>query len=221
MNTFGDIKQAVLGYVTRAQSSFQAGSQNMVPIAVNNAIMKAQRQHDFEWCKGVFSVECKPVGLVSNARNELGQTVLAKRVIKAFGTVQPTGHNDKSIPYLSRTSAIADATSLSKNAGMTMCTPAVIHDGLKVYVTPEPSKAYVAYFYGVLWLPKLVSDVDTNFLLDFGFDYLLYSALLELNFFIKEDERFNISKSMLAESWSTLLDWDSSLVSPTETEIEL
>lgn len=70
-------------------------------------------------------------------------------------------------------------------------------------------------------MPRLVKEQDTNFLLDYGFDYIMYRSIVELNFFIKEDERFQVNTSMVSDTWNSLLAWDASLISPTETEIEL
>jgi hypothetical protein len=70
-------------------------------------------------------------------------------------------------------------------------------------------------------MPRLTRPEHSNFLFDYGFDWLMYRSIVELNFFIKEDERFSVSAKMLDEAWRSLTAWDTSLVSPTETEIEL
>lgn len=220
MSTFAEIKHAVLGCVTRISSSFQSGSVNLVDIAINNAITHAQRQRDFEWCKGVVKVSCNPKGSLMLAQPEEGSNtpVIIKRIVKAYGTEQPTGHDEKAIKYLSRASQTTDNTQ-AYSAGIQLCGPAVIHDGQHVYITPAQTGQYWLWFYAVKWLPRLVLDSDTNFLLVYGFDYVMYRALVELNFYIKEDERFPVNKTLLTDTWSSLVDWDVSLLSPTETEL--
>lgn len=219
MSDFYTIKQVVLGCASRVGSSFNTGNNNYVDIAVNNALIYAQRKCDFEWNKGSVKVVCNPTGDVMVGTDvNTGEPTKIKRVLKAFGTVAPELGKDQSVPYLSRVSQIADDTKpccASSNVR-------VIHEGRRVFITPQPEvKPYDLYFYCVKWMPRLVKDEDTNFLLEYGFDFILYRSILELNFFIKEDERFQVSQAMVGDAWNTVVAWDSSLVSPTETEIEL
>lgn len=219
MSTFSELRDIALGCVSRAHSSFQAGVTNLADIAVNNALIYTQRNWDFEWNKGEVSIACSPKGSVLTAVDSNGSPTQVKRIIKAFGTTIPTGHNDKEIPYLSRGSQVKD------DSGPGQCVSSVarvIHEGPVVYLTPEPEQSeHTLYFYAVKWLPRLVKPTDTNFLLLYGFDYLMYRTVMELNFFIKEDERFNVTAGMLRDSWQSLINWDTSLVSPTENELEL
>jgi hypothetical protein len=117
-------------------------------------------------------------------------------------------------------SQITDSTNSKKNH--CFCAGAkVVHEGQKVFMSPRPEGAHDLYFYAVKWMPRLVKDDDTNFLLEYAFDFLMYRSILELNFFIKEEERFQVTQKMLDESWNSVIAWDSHLISPTETEIEL
>lgn len=222
MSDFYNIKQVVLGCVSRLSSSFNTGTQNFVDIAVNNAIIYAQRKADFEWNKGDISIECDPTGNIMSAKDEDGCVVKIKKIIKAYGLTQPPMGASPSIPYLSKVSQIADDTLTQKSACWAPDSPRVIHNGQKVFHVPTPTETpYNLYFYAVKWLPRLVKDSDTNFLLEYGFDFIMYRSILELNFFIKEEERFQVSQAMVQEAWNTLVGWDASLISPTETEINL
>lgn len=220
MSDFYSLKQVILGCVARTSKAFVAGSTNFVDVAINNAVIYAQRRVDFEWNKGVIVVPCATVGSLLNALDENGEPVKVKKIIKAFGAKQPTIGDSTSVPYLSRVSQIADDTTGRLNH---CCCSGnrVVHEGLKVFHAPEINEAHNLYFYAVKWLPRLVADEDTNFLLEQAFDFLMYRSILELNFFIKEDERFQVSKVMLEDAWQSVITWDASLVSPTETEIEL
>jgi hypothetical protein len=224
MSNFGILRETILGCVSRAKSSFQAGGQNFADLAVNNAIIYAQRNWDFQFQMGEVNILCSPRGSMLAARDACDCPVKLKRIIKAFGETQPTGHCDTSIPYLSRGSQVADSTNSQKHGCGGCNSLKVVHEGQEVYLSPgtataeDPKKLY---FYAVKWLPRVVKDTDTNFLFDYGFDFLMYRSIYELNFFIKEDERFQVSTKMLNDSWQSLTAWDVSLVSPTETEIEL
>lgn len=220
MSDFGTLKRVILGCVTRMSSSFQTSGQNYVDVAINNAIIYAQRKANFEWCKDTVSVVCSPKGNIMQGVDSSGRTVLLKNIIKCFGDVEPTGHGDLSIPYLSRVSQIGESNA-EKQHGVCGRSKAAIHQGQFVYITPQPSSVpYTMWFEAVKWLPRVVVESDTNFLFTYGFDFLMYRSILELNFFIKEDERMNVTSSMLKDSWDSLMTWDASLLSPTETEID-
>ncbi len=201
-------------------SSFNTGTQNFADIAVNNALIYAQRRCDFEWNKGIVSIAADPFGSIMSAKDIDGAAVKVKSIIKAFGTCEPTLDGGTSLPYLSRVSQITDGTSERKHH----CYydgPKVVHEGQRVFMSPRPEGAHTLWFYAVKWMPRLVKDNDTNFLLEYAYDFLFYRTIVELNFFVKEDERFPITQKMLDDAWNTVVAWDSHLISPTETEIEL
>jgi hypothetical protein len=224
MSNFGILRETILGCVSRAKSSFQAGSQNFVDLAINNAVIYAQRNWDFQFLKGDVKIVCNPRGSMMTAVDECNCTVKLKRIIKAYGAGVPDPHTAMSIPYLSRQSQIADVTNANANACTCYSGAKVVHDGESVYLSPatvEAGTPYDLWFHAVRWLPRLTRDEHSNFLFEYGFDFLMYRSIYELNFFIKEDERFSVSTKMLNDAWASLTAWDVSLVSPTETEIEL
>jgi len=223
MSNFGILRETILGCVSRAKSSFQAGGQNFADLAINNAIIYAQRNWDFRFLHGEVSIICNPRGSMLTAKDRDGCSVKLKRIIKAYGLTELTGHGDLEIPYLSRQSQTKDNTNASKN-GCCYNGTKIVHDGMEVYLSPatvENGTEQTLYFYAVKWLPRLTRDEHTNFLFDYGFDFLMYRSIYELNFFIKEDERFQVSTRMLDDAWKSLTAWDTTLISPTETEIEL
>lgn len=219
MSDFYNLRQVILGCISRAGSSFNTGTQNFADIAVNNAVIYAQRKCDFEWNKGVVQIACNPAGSIMQATDMDGKAVKVKNIIKAFGSTDP-GLEGTSIPYLSRVSQITDSTNSRANHCFCAGTK-VVHEGQRVYLSPRPENEYNLFFYAVKWLPRLVKDDDTNFLLEYAFDFLMYRAIVELNFFIKEEERFQVTQKMIDDSWQSVIAWDSHLVSPTETEIDL
>lgn len=60
------------------------------------------------------------------------------------------------------------------------------------------------------------STVTCDWLLEFGSDFLLYRAISELNVFLKEDDRLNISQSKMTEAWINLTAWDSTMINGDE-----
>jgi hypothetical protein len=225
MSNLYDMRQVIQGCISRQTSSFNTGTMNFVDIAINNAIIYAQRKCDFEWNKGVVKMVANPFGRIDQCTDVDSVAVTIKRIIKTFGLVDPELHKNKSLPYLSRTSQIADKTDRMSHGHSGNPNvddrPVIIHDGVKVYHSPAIDGEHDLFFYAVKWMPRLLKEEDTNFLLLYGFDFIMYRAIIEINFFIKEEERFQVNSAMVADAWNSLLAWDASLISPTETEIEL
>ena len=68
------------------------------------------------------------------------------------------------------------------------------------------------HFDAVRWFPDYQTDSDSDIFTEHCFDFLVYRACHELNFFLKEDQRVAISKDFLAESWDSIVAWDSTMV---------
>lgn len=219
----GEMRDAVLGCVSRNSNSFVSGSVNLADVAINNALVYAQRKCDFEWNKLGVKLRCQPKGNLLSCVDYDGNPVRVKRIVKAFGTLEPTGHGDVSVPYLSRASQIADNTTARANSCACLGGQIVVHEGQQVYVSPMALDAepYWLHLFAIRWLPRLLRDTDTNFIMEYGTDFILYKAVELLNFHVKEDERFGITTRLLNDSFNSLIQWDATHVSPTETEIEL
>ena len=223
MSDYGELKEILLGHLTRqAPSMVTEGGVDMVGLAIRSAVNHLQRSNDFEWCKQTVSVQCDPTGNINNAlsyeQGLQGKPVRVKRIIQAYGAVPPKLIGSPQVMYFSKTSQVTDDTTGPNVYTNTM---RVIHSAQNVYLSPLPEGPYKLYFEAVCLLPKLVHDSDTNFLFEFGFDYLTYKSIQALNFYIKEDERFEINMALLKQAEAGLMQWDVSLLSPTETEIDL
>jgi hypothetical protein len=53
---------------------------------------------------------------------------------------------------------------------------------------------------------------ENDFLLDNCFDWLMYRAIWELNFFLKEDERVSLDRDLINESWEAVKSWNENLI---------
>lgn len=62
---------------------------------------------------------------------------------------------------------------------------------------------------------SIQTGITSDFFMDNAFDYLMYRAIAELNFFLKEDQRVSISQGKMQESWDSVIAWDSTLVPQT------
>lgn len=68
---------------------------------------------------------------------------------------------------------------------------------------------------------QTVPLTQTNFLLDYAFDYMMFRSIYELNFFLKEDQRVKISKDALNEIWTNVLSWNATIVANSVRDVTL
>ena len=181
MNTFGKLKDILLGHLTRNGVAMQTeGGVDMVGAAINSALTYIQRSRDFEWNKTDIRIHCNPKGdLLTNAVDlDTNQPIQIKRILQAYGTTKPGICGGPKVDYLSKSSQVA------RNTYGQQCGSAperVIHSATKVFACPTPDGGYDLYFEAVKWLQPLVHELDSNFLLDYGLDFLLYRTLKALN----------------------------------------
>jgi len=62
---------------------------------------------------------------------------------------------------------------------------------------------------------------ETDFLLDNCFDWLQYRAIYELNFFLKEDERVQISDALMKDAWLACLSWNENMIKQAVDNVNL
>jgi hypothetical protein len=106
----------------------------------------------------------------------------------------------------------------------------IIMDGKRFFVDPQSPQVFGwqrtlnVYFDGIRWLEDFdeTHPVQTHqqFLLDYCYDILLYRAITELNFFLKEDERVTISKDQWNLAWNNVVQWNATIFGNT-TDISL
>ena len=63
-----------------------------------------------------------------------------------------------------------------------------------------------------------VDGAQTNFLLDFCFDFMLFRTLYELNFFLKEDSRVELSDKLMTDLWENVKKWNITIVGNTVSD---
>lgn len=53
---------------------------------------------------------------------------------------------------------------------------------------------------------------SNNFLLDYGYDFMLFRSIFELNFLLKEEQRFQVSDKILSSTWRNLVAWNDTFI---------
>jgi hypothetical protein len=62
------------------------------------------------------------------------------------------------------------------------------------------------------WMDSYVNGTETDFLLDYCFDYMLFRTISELNYFLKEDQRVALSTQVVKDAWESLKAWNAMIV---------
>jgi len=210
---------------------------DLLTTACNNARLFAERQIDFEASK--VSVKLLAVSLTEGANLEdavlSSDGVTPVRVKKIRTPFLPFGEGfypvdligkktwDHRIKGKFEQTRPTDPVSPILASEIPFC---VIQDGNLVYAAPAdrtafPSEPFTIALDVIQWLDDY-EDVDqSDFLLDFAFDWLMYRAIYELNFFLKEDERVMISTKLINDAWDAIVKWNSELVAASVDDVDL
>lgn len=84
----------------------------------------------------------------------------------------------------------------------------ILEDDIGLY--PVPSSSVHLTLHRIKWLPTPTED-DSDFLTEYGWDYLLFKAMTYLNMFLREDIRVPVNNEIMQQKWNSLLQWDISL----------
>lgn len=68
---------------------------------------------------------------------------------------------------------------------------------------------------------SITTAAETDFLLDSCFDWLMYRTIWELNYFLKEDERVQLSTDLIRDAWEALKAWNENLISQSVDDVDL
>lgn len=229
--TILQFEEVIKAYITRQGSSLMTGdNQSLLRVAVNNAKIYAQRTVDFNFLKDSVYIDCNPRGsILTGMKLESDNSAVKIKNLKKAYKLIPNGQAKIPIKYVSQAylaeaiqkrGDLCQVSNEDSRQGLNVFDYAVQH-GTSIYQYPTPNVSYRLYFDAVIWIAPYAADGDTDFFLEYCVDFLMYRTLVELNYFIKEDERFDISQQLLTDAWNSMLNWNDSLVSPTDTETDL
>lgn len=231
---FSSLKTAVAAYLQRDTTTFVVGSFDMLQLACNNAKNYCQRSVDLEFARQfaqVTSVSLANGGLLTDATLFGSATTLViKSIERAF--VNTSADGQFPIDIISRDAytrrlqrRFANVRTIEQAAevysGVRSTNLVLVQYGQRFYVYPASSNVFggastIDVFFDVIeWLPDMVNNSDTNFLLDYCFDFLMYRSIYELNFFLKEDQRVGISSALLDDVWKNVINWNKTIVGNT------
>jgi hypothetical protein len=221
-------KAVVAGFMQRDASAFVVGDVDLLDRAINQAKSWAQRKQNFELSRAMITVPDvdyqNGASLDDAVLYGSDDSVKVKTLIKAF----LPGANSVKLPvdiitrdlHVKRLQRSYDGWNTGDLQKTTQPTPvsywAIVRAANQVYVTPADQTALGGttvdvHFDAYLWLPDYSEEVDTDFLLEFCEDFMLFRSVYQLNLALKEDMRIPVSKEALADSWRSVVEWNSEL----------
>lgn len=206
---FGEMKAAVLAFVKRTQTSFNIGGQDILSLAVNQARLYSERLYDFEHSRVAAKVDVPPDGVDITAATLTNGSPVSLKTIKA---ALVSDEENRLVPIRTISRADHHVVSLLSGGPSQL---SLAQFGTTLYLTPRPANTVTVFLDAIRWLKPYVEDTDTDFLLTYCHDYMLFRTIEMLNFFLKEDARIPISRGLLDAAWKSVRVWDSNILSGT------
>ena len=220
--------EVLCSYMGKSRDFFDDGQTDKALMATNNAKRFIERRRDFELSKTTVSVEVPGDnnGVLMDECTDIytGELVKVKKPYAAWkqnsqGALYPVSLvSDKGLfDRINRQADLGQIMLDAKQATM-VAKPMLYLTGGRLFSYP-PSTETIPYQLNVYaWLKRYGLDeadpqyVQTDFLMEYCSDYLLYRAMTELNVFVKEDQRVGISQTKMTEAWDAVVAWDSTSI---------
>lgn len=227
----GQLKAAIAGYMHRDPGTFVHGENDLLLMAMNMARKSVERRVNFELSQTeakVDNVDYQDGASLSSAvLTSSGASVAVKTIDRAFlqfsngsGTfpinvITRDAHMNEVQRHFDRRRSVnpkEEYEGLLHRVNF-----ALVRHGDTIYVTPSDLDALGASTFTVFmdivrWLNDYTADTDSDFITEHCFDLMLLRSVYYLNFFIKEDERVQISAAAMDEAWKSVETWNAHLI---------
>lgn len=200
-------------------------------VAINHAKDFAQREVDFE--RAFVQVRCimpeatQGGSLLTTTDLVTNEVVEVKTIRKAFlrntdGLERPVGVISRQayVDALGRRFSSLGSSPSSSDISYALACPetTVVLQGDRFFVYPLNTLSLGSltqvpvYFDAIHWLPDFAEDKEPSFLFIYCNDFMMFRSIFELNFLLKEDQRFNVSMTVLESTWQSVKNWNSKYI---------
>lgn len=209
------LRTSVLGFLNRPES--ELGTQ--VNEAINTVMLRMQRQHKFKFSERLVEITYPANTLQLELTGACEGTPRDFISIQQLTSAQKFGPKLKLLTYLdvvNRRGAYANRYQADVTESMVPHSTFVneirgydaflVNNALGLYPTPTLDVNLLVNLH--IWLPALEENEDSNFFSEFAYDLVVDMAVDRMNFYLKEDERVEVSAKQIAEGWEALKQWD-------------
>lgn len=194
-----------------------------IPSFVATAKVNLQRKHDFNFSR-VDAQTTYPatadvgITLNSNFKGLTGQN--AVRILSGTVEMPLVGStleterrrlNKTTVGTLASTGVVQSFQNYDKTASLDIrYYIKILATGIKLFTYPEQLTQVIRYEY-FSWLPTIVSDNSTDYLLSFGHDVLLWETLKVSNMMLAEENRVLIDNDLARAAFDDFVNYDNGL----------
>lgn len=218
--TWSDFNATVMGYLNRTATDIpMAGSVSLVVVAANMAKAEAQRRHHFKMARTQAYISSSMAGadLMSAAFTTPSSAVVVpvKKVeqVWLFSPSTPF-YRTLRVPSMTlgdlkndyRTNSMSDVFATAPINYANSGTRWYIQ-GTKLYLMGVTTPVVQVALDVVQWMPDYDGTI-TDFFLSFHLDWMVLKTVDNLNRYLKEDQRTQISNSDLEKRWISVTAFD-------------
>lgn len=222
---YGNLKTYVAAYINRDAESFVQGGSgiDLLGLAINDAKRTALRKHNFSVLKSrgfivasTTGTELSTITTQPLSQNPSAPTMLVKKIESCWQFEAAQLLKIRQIPFILESDLhniipmMEDAVTFPVSNPVTFKYRAYVR-GTKLYVSGLQSNMELLVDV-TLGLPDYVASGDTDFLSERYPDWLLFRSLMQLNAYLKETERIQVSKALLDQAWEEILQDDNERV---------
>lgn len=225
--TVAELKKAAAAFMNRDESAFIRASFDNLLQACNNARLYVERTVNLELARvaATVSVSLTSGGALSTAVLTGTATAVSVKHIRSAGlaladsanTIVPIKIYNRD-DYLNRIKRRFDGVGLSsENLEYTNLPIGMFRLANTVYVVPSDptvlgASTITLHMDVFKWMTEYTTGSETDFLLDYCFDYMLYRVVSEMNYFTKEDQRTALASKVVQDAWESLKAWNAAIV---------
>jgi hypothetical protein len=220
--TVAQLSDKIAAYIDRAGAALvtSGSSQDLILAAINDARRQAQRDHDFKLLEGSAFITTDAAGtnyMTGAKTTPGGETAQKMKKISGVWNYSVSGS------YYLRTSRVDFGSIHDHSRNLPLQS-----SGDETYATNNNSVPNFVYLNGPLlcangattattymidgikWMDDLVAETSDVFV-DYFADWIMWSSLLSLNNFLKDDQRMTISAQLLSRAWDSVRELDGSI----------
>jgi len=214
----GDLKKAIYSYVGRnigaagdtSNGDLVENSVDLCLLAINQARLTAQRNHDFVALESTYGASISKYGTSYDAFTTYpgGGSTVSMRTVKGVYEYALSSTNQIA---LAKKYDMQNVSEIDRVGGRDLSSERqfVYSFGRKLFL--HDADATLVAVRGIALLADLTNAglaVGTDFFLTHGHDWLMFQSIRQLQFLIKEDTRSQILDPIRNEAWFSLLKVD-------------
>jgi len=204
---FDTFKNYVAGYMNRVATDFVVNGVDILADAINDARRAAQRDIDFVacQCQGFMTIANGGTSLSTMKTTPGGATSIAVKKVKAVWTYANNGgvyqRTGQLLPVANHTELVTELVTM-EGVGSASTKGYFYQQGETLFMVSQGPVDVLCDV--VKWMPD-GSGTSEDFLLTDYKDYILLKTVEQLNFFVKEDQRVQISQGAMRDRLDSVL----------------